>query len=65
MGECSAPKEVIIAVQEAIEHVESSLDQDDIDEEKNLSRSLPNQIITLVGLYASCECLIMLSTESG
>lgn len=53
MGECSAPKEVIIAVQEAIEHVESSLDQDDIDEEKNLSRSLPNQIITLVGLYAS------------
>jgi len=60
MGECSASKEVVIAVQEAIEHMESSFDEDEVDDEKNLSPSLPGQLITLVGLYASCECLIAL-----
>jgi hypothetical protein len=59
MGECSPSKEVVIAVQEAIERVESSLNDDDVnDDEQNHLSSLPSQLITLVGLYASCECLI-------
>jgi hypothetical protein len=56
MGECSPPKEVVIAVQEAIEHMQSSLNEDDVNYAQNHSSSLPSQLITLVGLYASCEC---------
>jgi hypothetical protein len=55
MGKHSASKEVVMAVQEAIERVESS-----VEEEEEGSPSLPSQLITLVELYASCESLIVL-----
>ena len=55
VGECCPSKEVVIAVQEAIEHVESSLNEEDTEEERKLSRTLPNQLITLVGLLTACE----------
>lgn len=54
MGKYSVSKEVVMAVQEAIERMESSLEEND-----DGSLSLPSQLITLVELYASCECLIM------
>jgi hypothetical protein len=57
MGEWSASKEVVIAVQEAIERMESSFDEDDVDDKIKLCRSLPSQLITLVELYASSKSL--------
>jgi hypothetical protein len=58
--ECSSSKEVIIAVQEAIERVESSLDEEDAAEEPKLSRTLPSQLTILVGLLTACEYLTTL-----
>ena len=58
VGECSSSKELVIAVQEAIERVESSLDGDDVDEETTLARTLPSQLITLVELLTACGCFV-------
>jgi hypothetical protein len=55
MGECSSAKEVVIAAQESIERLETSLDEDDEDENDASDKRLPlpSQLITLIGLYAS------------
>ncbi|RDB27543.1 hypothetical protein Hypma_003813 [Hypsizygus marmoreus] len=60
IGECCPAKEVIIAVQEAIEQLEISYDKDEEDENgddddtalNDLSR--PGQLVTLVEVYSSC-----------
>jgi hypothetical protein len=49
---CSA-KEVIIAVQEALERIQSSFYSEDDDEEKRIS--VVGQLDSLISLYASCE----------
>ncbi|TFK41716.1 hypothetical protein BDQ12DRAFT_678392 [Crucibulum laeve] len=61
IGQCGSPKEVVMAVQEAVERLEESLRADDADDEDNEARkdgkkktlSLPGQLGQLVELYAS------------
>lgn len=61
MSECSSAKEVLIAAQEAVERVESSLsfesdDQDDTEvEDQHENLPLPSQLVILVAMYASSE----------
>lgn len=56
LGEHCPAKEVAIAVQEAVEHLEALHDEsrgEENDENDNI-RSTPAQLITLIQLYASC-----------
>lgn len=54
MGECSPPKEVLIAVQEAIERLESAYEDEDGDEDDGKDASVPDELVTLIELYSSC-----------
>ncbi|KAF9459714.1 hypothetical protein BDZ94DRAFT_990885 [Collybia nuda] len=55
MGECSSAKEVIIAVQESMEHIRASVQlEDEEDEGPNMKElSFPSQLNILIGLYTS------------
>ena len=67
LGESCPAKEVIIAVQEAIERLVSVYDtgEDKFEVESNETLSVPTQLATLVGLYASCKSTNCTSLDSG
>jgi hypothetical protein len=52
IGECGNAKEVVIAVQEALERVDSALNEED-DPDDNNSESPSDQLISLIHLYNS------------
>lgn len=56
-GECSSAKEVVVAVQEAIERVEAGMSQDSDEDEpaKDERSSLANQLDVLISLYRACK----------
>jgi len=62
IGECCSAKEVVIAVQEAVERLEVSLNSDD-DKFEEVEQKVPQQaapspvarLCILTGLYAACE----------
>lgn len=53
VGNNCSVKEVIIAIQEAVERIQSSLYSEDDDEEERTS--FVAQLDSLISLYASCE----------
>lgn len=56
IGDYSSAKEVIIAVQESVERIETSLSaESDEDEEQKEERSLVDQLDILISLYSSGE----------
>jgi hypothetical protein len=56
IGKYSSSKEVVMAVQEAVERLETCLNEDDEDEKSDAKiLSLPLQLIIVVELYASCR----------
>ena len=64
LGEHGPAKEVAIAVQESVEHLEGLYDEsygDENDEDDNI-RSIPARLTTLIQLYASCVCSSLLKS---
>lgn len=59
MGQCSSAKEVIIAVQESMEHLGVLFQADDEDDEGLDAKShpLPSQLLSLIELYTSGRAL--------
>ncbi|KAF8147764.1 hypothetical protein K438DRAFT_1910519 [Mycena galopus ATCC 62051] len=53
IGECGNAKEVMIAVQEILERVESALNEEDDDTEDSSTESPSDQLISLIHLYTS------------
>ncbi|KAJ7302364.1 hypothetical protein DFH08DRAFT_905432 [Mycena albidolilacea] len=53
IGECGNAKEVVIAVQEALERVDSALNEEEDDPDDSNSESPSDQLISLIHLYNS------------
>jgi hypothetical protein len=51
---CSA-KEIIIAVQEAVERIQNSFSHESDEDEEENTLSLVDQLCTLISLYSSCK----------
>ncbi|KAF5383056.1 hypothetical protein D9615_004947 [Tricholomella constricta] len=66
MGECSSAKEVVIAIQEAMERLESALEGDDENDELDTQTlSCSTQLTILVELYAACLPRLKLRRKSA
>ncbi|KAF7361379.1 hypothetical protein MSAN_01170700 [Mycena sanguinolenta] len=53
IGECGNAKEVMIAVQEILERVQSALDEEEDDTDESVNESPSGQLISLIHLYTS------------
>ncbi|KAF7328900.1 hypothetical protein MVEN_02519700 [Mycena venus] len=64
VGECASAKEVVIAVQEILERLESALNEEEDDTEDSISEDPSEQLISLIRLYNSAIPRLKLRKKS-